>query len=359
MGFDLALHARYEVEVPLEELAGSGNTLTAIFRVTLRNSRGEPVYFRQNWVVPSLDARTKGSAYLRGEFMLGTGEYQIDWLMRDRADRFCSEYWHISAKLRGKDSQITMRLPPGTVQPVPADVFAAEEPVQREQRDPLKVRILLNVAPHSAGAGEMRPDETAALLSILRSAAREPRIGKFSVSAFNIEQAEVVYQEDDRPHIDFPGLGRALKQVRWDTIPFQKLLQRNREVEFLVGLLNHEAGPDQPDALIFVGSKSAAATGAWSGSLKSLGERSYPVFYLNYDADRRTSAWRDLIGAIVKFWRGSEYTIEQPRDVYFAWAAVMAQITKVKDRQLRPAPSSEKVRSGTVSAKSLQHQQGS
>src|SRR5258707_14435536 len=33
LGFDLKFHARYEVTVPLKELAGSDNNLTMVFRV--------------------------------------------------------------------------------------------------------------------------------------------------------------------------------------------------------------------------------------------------------------------------------------------------------------------------------------
>src|SRR5258705_7574900 len=39
LGFDLGFHSGYEVSVPLKELAGDGNDLTAIFRVI---PKGDP-----------------------------------------------------------------------------------------------------------------------------------------------------------------------------------------------------------------------------------------------------------------------------------------------------------------------------
>jgi len=90
VGFDLKFHGGYEVSVPMKELAGQENLLTIIFRVTPANSEGDPTYFIQRIKVPEIDEDSKGEASFYGAFDVGEGKYKVDWLMRDRAERVCS-----------------------------------------------------------------------------------------------------------------------------------------------------------------------------------------------------------------------------------------------------------------------------
>ena len=52
--------------------------------------------------------------------------------------------------------------------------------------------------------------------------------------------------------------------------------------------------------------------------LATLGEVSFPLFYLNYNLYPRENPWRDAIGNAVRFFKGVEYTISRPRDLWFA-----------------------------------------
>ena len=112
LGFDLKFHAGYEVTVPLKELAGSENMLTMVFRVTPDDHPDEPVYFSQHIPVPSIADDAGGPAYLQGTFDVGEGSYHIDWLMRDRAERICSNFWDIEASLPAKDKQMALDISP-------------------------------------------------------------------------------------------------------------------------------------------------------------------------------------------------------------------------------------------------------
>ena len=70
---------------------------------------------------------------------------------------------------------------------------------------------MVNFAPQNAQSATLQPLDTNALLSILRSIAREPRIGKFSIVAFNMQEQRVLYRQEDASQIDFPALGKALE----------------------------------------------------------------------------------------------------------------------------------------------------
>ena len=49
LGFDLRFHSGYEIAVPLKEIAGDGDVLTIIFRVTSDSAKDSPHYFSQKF----------------------------------------------------------------------------------------------------------------------------------------------------------------------------------------------------------------------------------------------------------------------------------------------------------------------
>jgi len=342
LGFDLRFHAGYEVSIPLKELSGSENQLTMIFRVIPEAYREDPVYFVQRVRVPSIEAEASGNAYLQGAFDLGEGKYHVDWLMRDRIERLCSSYWDAEAVLSAKDKQLTPSLSPGAVQAADAEEFKDEPPVERSQgAPPLNVKILMNFAPQNAHAATLQPLDTAALVSILRTVVREPRIGKFSVVAFNLQEQRVIYRQQNANRIDFPALGEALRSLNLGTIDLKRLSQKNGETEFLSNLIQREVGgDDRPDALIFAGPKALIEESVPTESLKEVGEVEYPVFYMNYNLRPEAAPWRDAIGRAVKFFKGYEYTISRPRDLWAAVSEIVSRAVKLRSGR-RPSPATE------------------
>lgn len=331
LGFDLKFHAGYEVTVPLKDLAGSENLLTMIFRVTPENHKDEPVYFIQKMSVPSIEEDAKGDAYLQGGFDLGEGNYHVDWLMRDRSERVCSSYWDMEAALPEKDQQLTVEIPPSVVQASDRELFKDEPPVERELREaPLNVKVMVNFAPQNSHSATLQPLDIDALLSILRNVSREPRIGRFSLVAFNMQEQRVIYRQENSEKIDFPALGDALRSVNLGTVDLRRLSQKHGDTEFLAGLITEELSKDQPDAVIFAGPKVMLDSNVDQDALKQLGQVNYPVFYMNYNLNPQTNPWRDAIGNAVKYFKGSEFTISRPRDLWYAWTEIMSRIVKLK-----------------------------
>ena len=80
LGFDLRFHSGFDITVPLKDLAGTQNTLTVLFRVSLASKPDSPVYFMESFNVPPIDEDARGEANLQGSFDLGEGKYQVDWL---------------------------------------------------------------------------------------------------------------------------------------------------------------------------------------------------------------------------------------------------------------------------------------
>lgn len=332
LGFDLKFHAGYEVAVPLKELAGSENQLTMVFRVTPDDRPNEPVYFSQHIAVPQIEEDASGPAYLQGTFDVGEGKYHVDWLMRDRLERVCSHNWPMEAVLPARDKQMALDINAAVIQPADFEPFKQEPPVERDlKEEPLNVKVVVNFAPQDSGSATLRPLDTGALLSILRNIAREPRINRFSIVAFNMQEQRVVYRQEDASQIDFPALGKALQSLNLGTVDMKRLSVKRGETEFLGELITKElTGEKQPDAIIFAGPKVMLDDGISSETLRQLGDVKTPLFYMNYNLNPQTTPWRDAIGSAVKFLKGGEYTISRPRDLFFSWTEIVGRIVKMK-----------------------------
>ncbi len=344
LGFDLRFHAGYDVNVPLKELAGSENKLTILFRVTADKRKDDPVYFVQHVHVPSIEDDANGDATLSGAFDLGEGNYHVDWLMRDRTERVCSYYWDSEASLPAKDKQIALEIPAGVVRHSQAEQFTEDPPVERTQAagPPLNIKVLVNFAPQNFDSPALRPLDTIALVSILRRISREPQFGKFSLVAFNIQEQRVLYRQQSSERIDFPALGQALQSVKLGTVDLKRLAQKHGDTDFLSDLIKKEMGSDDhPDALVFAGPKLMLDAAVPQETLAPLAnDVDYPVFYMNYNLNPLAAPWKDSISRAVKVFRGTEYTISRPRDLWFSVTEMVSRIVKSKhSRVMLPAGS--------------------
>lgn len=329
LGFDLRFHAGFDVDVPLKELSGLENRLTILFRVTPDAHKDSPVYFVQRVHVPSIEEDAKGDATLSGAIDLGEGTYHVDWLMRDRGERVCSFYWDMDATLPPKDKQIGLEMPAGAIEPSHYEQFTDEPPIERAAAAPLNIKVLVNFGPQNYDAAALRPLDTLALVSILRRIAREPQFGKFSVVAFNMQEQRVLYRQKSGDKIDFPALGKAIHSIKLGTVDLKRLGQKHGDTEFLTDLITTEMHTaDHPDALVFAGPKVMLDEAVPEETLKPLADVEYPVFYMNYALNPQAVPWKDSISRAVKIFKGTEYTISRPRDLWFAVSEMVSRIVK-------------------------------
>ena len=342
LGFDLRFHAGYEVSVPLKEIAGRDNLLTILFRVVSEEGKGNPVYFTQKVRVPTIEEDSKGDAYLQGSFDLGEGKYHVDWLMRDRTERVCSSYWDFEAALPPKDKNMALAITTDIVQQSDSEQFREEPPVLRLQNEPpLNLKVLINFAPQNSKSATLQPLDTSALVSILRSISRDPRVGKFSLVAFNLQEQRIVYRADNSERIDFPALGEALTSLKLGTVDLGRLSQKHGDTDFLTDLIRRETTDASADAIVFAGPKAMLEENVPQDSLKQIGELRQPVFYMNYNLYPQQIPWNDSIGKAVKFLKGYEYTISKPRDLWFAVTEMVSRIAKLRQGRRNGTSSSE------------------
>lgn len=332
LGFDLRYHAGYTVTIPLKELAGSENVLNILFRVTPSDREGEPAYFIQHFKVPKIEEDASGDAQLEGTVDLGEGKYHVDWMMRDHTESVCSFYWDMEAALPSKDREMHLEEAAGKVEPAHQEQFTEEPPVPRILApSPLKIKLLVNFAPQNYNASSLRPQDTVALVSILRRIARQPEFGKFSLVAFNIQEQRVLYRQQSEDSIDFPALGNALHSIKLGIVDTHRLQQKHGDTDFLTQLIQDEMkDADHPDALVFAGPKVLLDESVPEDSLKPLSGIDYPVFYVNYALNPQAIPWRDSIGRAIRVFRGTEFTITRPRDLWFSMSEMVSRIVRSK-----------------------------
>jgi hypothetical protein len=334
LGFDLKFHAGYDLDIPLNELTGQGNTLSILFRV-LPKDGGEAVYLNQQFRVPPLQEGS-GHATLPGAFEVGAGSYHVDWMMHDFGGRVCSTSWDFEAALSGDSKQVTVAITPGSIVSEQDEDFQPDPPVVRSTSGPpLNVKVLMNFAPARPDAVALGPSDRAALISILRNISRSPQISKFSLVAFNIDEQRVLDRQDGANHIDFPELGRAVKEkLALGTVDLNQLQKKHPDTRFLADLVKRETAGGGVDGLIFVGPKAMLDQNVPDDDLKQIGDLDYPVFYMNYSPDPAAIPWKDSIGKLVKFLKGREYTISGPKDLWNAVTEAVSRISKLKQARI-------------------------
>lgn len=323
LGFDLVFHAGQTARVRLRNLAGDGSVLTSIFRVLPEGDPEKPVYFEQKWRVPPIPENAAGAVALDSSFIVGAGDYRVDWLLRDSSERVCSAFWRISARIPIKEGQIATGLRPGAVRAAGSDSYGEQEVARSDPAQRLSLTVLLNVGPDVAGGASISRAESEALLSILQGILREPRIGEISITAFNLEQRQVIFEQENIRQVNFATLRKAMDALTLGTVSVSQLAEKDAEARFLIRLVTEKTERKRADALIFVGPKALGETGMTRDVLKQLGDPGCPVFYLTYLPAPDWNPWRDLIGSAVRQWRGREFGISRPADLVSAWSQIM------------------------------------
>jgi hypothetical protein len=337
IGFDLRFHTGYDVTIPLRDLEGSEDMLTVLFRIYPQDDKSHSVYFTQHIRVPSIEQDAKGDAILQGGLDLGEGKYHVDWLMRDRAERICSSSWDVEAAIPPKDKPMLLFIGAGEIAQAIAEPFSEESLIRRQpaQDFNITVKLLVNFAPQDKDSPALQRIDTDALVSILKSIERDPHIGHVSLVAFNMQEQRIVYRQESADSIDLESLGKALQTMKLGTVNLQQLGQKHGETDFLEDLIEKEVGNSiRPDAVIFAGPKAMLNADVPQQDLRRIGEIECPVFYMNYNPNPQAVPWRDSISHAIRAFKGTEYTISRPRDLWFSTSEMVTRIVRAKRQRV-------------------------
>lgn len=339
LGFDLRFHAGYTVTVPLKELEGTEDMLTVLFRVYPQAEKSRARYFVQHIRVPAIQDDAKGDATLGGMIDLGEGNYHVDWLIRDRMERSCSSSWDYDASLPPKDKPMALFIGPNQVAETIQQPFVNDPSVRpahggsQTNDEQLSIKLLVNFAPQKQDSAALQRTDTDALVSILKTIQRDPHVAHISLVAFNMEASRILYRQESSGQINFSALGRSLETMQLGTVDVQHLDQKHSETDFLESLIQKEVvGARHSDAVIFAGPKAMLDADVPQEDLRRIGDIECPVFYMNYNLNPQAVPWKDSISHAIRAFKGTEYTISRPRDLWFSTSEILDRILRSKQQ---------------------------
>jgi hypothetical protein len=331
LGFDLRFHSGFDVTVPLSELAGPGEQLTVVFRAYPADDSSHPTFFAQHFQVPAIEEDAKGDATLQGTLDVGEGRYHVDWLLRDRAERICSASWDVEAVLPPKDKAMPLFIAPHQISQTTPQPFMDDPSASPNASGNLTVKLLVNFAPQDSTSAALRRIDTDALVSILKEIERDPHVARISLVAFNVGETRIFYRQEAADKIDLPALGKALQSMKLGTVDVQQLSQKHSETDFLENLITTEvSAASHPDAVIFAGPKVMLNADVPQDGLRRIGDIECPVFYMNYILSPQAIPWKDSISHAIRTFKGTEFTISRPRDLWFSTTEMVSRIVRRK-----------------------------
>ena len=155
--FDLEFLAGYRFEIPLSALAGDGSAIRVLFRVQPLDGKQRDYYFSDRYSVPPIEEGKSGDVTLVGRYKLGPGRYQLDWLLRDGAERVCSTHWQVKTPSLEDLDGLAATGVPYSVAAHQEEIFEEDPPMQRARpRNLLHLKLLVNFTPTDFGHFQLR-----------------------------------------------------------------------------------------------------------------------------------------------------------------------------------------------------------
>jgi hypothetical protein len=266
----------------------------------------------------------------------------VEWLMRDKLERVCSSAWDLEATLSPKDKPMPLFIDPDQISESLAEPFLDDtaSPPSR-QADGVNLKLLVNFAPQDSTSPTLQRSDTEALVSILKTIQRDKNVGRLSLVAFNIGENRIVYRQETADRIDFPALGKALQSMKLGTVNVAKLGEKHSETDFLEELIQKEvADTAHPDAVIFAGPKAMLSADVPQEDLRRIGDIECPVFYMNYNLNPQAVPWKDSISHAIRAFKGTEYTISRPRDLWVSTSEMFSRIVRSRRQHAMAAAAS-------------------
>lgn len=313
LDFHFRFFTGYTIDIPLKQLVAPRNVFEVVLDVRPLSATGEkPFLYRDYLRVGPVEKGLRGEVSLSGSFVVGEGEYQVAWHIKDRYGRGCSVAWEIEAKLPRRQQDIKLSMEPGEIDSSYTNLFGWERNIRSRSGPGYRVKVLASFDPaRRRRQAIMHLGDILPVLAAMRALLRDGRFVEFSVLAYSVEDQAVLLRQDFDDAIDFPALGEAVKKLSPATVGFEQLGE-NKDRDFLAELIVGELEKTgEFDALIFLGSDSLLFQRIPKELLEGIGMRSYPVYFLK-------TAWLPWSGATsdaVKKLKGKIYQFRTPKDL--------------------------------------------
>lgn len=313
--FTFRLQAGYRAELPMRPHAGEKHVWTILTRITPQQPGAVPTYLGSEWPLPPVPATTKESAIVSGGYLLGEGEYRVEWLLLDDQGRACQDDWKVRVRRAEELRAGAEKQPPFSVRPLSSIRWDGNH---RTPDRPRRVTVLLHAAPVWPFSRALRDYDVGFLMGTLLTLLEQVPFTEVRLVAFNLDQLRVLYRSDQLGPEGFTELARAITGQELGTVDIDTLNQVEGHWTLLEQIVRGEQERQTPsDLVLFVGPTLLRHIEKPPRTLReALKENGgLPVLYLEHQSWYRGGSFPDVIAHLTRALGGRRLVFHNPRDL--------------------------------------------
>jgi len=325
INFALRYQAGYEATLPIDQFSQSATPLYTRFRVVSGGTNARH-YFRRAGTLPPGLRRRREQAGLTGGFLIGEGDYQVDWLVTDAAGRSCQKSWEVRLRLKPHEREAAAFMAPGEVAPL---TLASWRRLPADGHGAHRVALFLHVAPVHPRSVQMGQFDQALLLTTLISLLEQTPLRPASFHAVSLHRQRELLRTPGFDEQALRALRETMDELELATIGIEQLRTADGAARLLAGLAAEQlASAEPPKALIFVGPATREGAGDPRRLLGSLPGPPPPVFYLRLNYFPSWFPFGDPIEKLTRTLGGKVFEVRNPRQFARALREIEAALAE-------------------------------
>lgn len=330
LNFSFRMQSGYVVRVPMRQYFGPGHKWLMAFRITPTGGDRKPVYFAGRFALPDVP-HNNVDVELGAGYLLGLGQYQVQWMMYDDTGRVCRKEWRLEARLEHSERLAKVATPPFTIQGFSLRSKPGESNT-RDDRAPFRVTILMNATPLIPWRTRLRASDQVLLLGSLSALMERLPTRSVRLVVFNFDQQKELYRRDGFTSDGIEEVAEAVAGLQLNLVNYKVLQHPMGHLDLLADLVNKELqSPSPSDAVVFLGPSTRYLDKPPSGIVDRPPGTPSPLFsYFQYKPTFRQSSLPDTINLTVAALKGRNFIIFTPGD----FAKAIDQL----ERRVSPAP---------------------
>lgn len=352
LDFAFRFETGYVLSCPVKDFDGLNSSVISYLRITPEGQ--PPVFLANGYRLPAIPPelakqvnikKLRNKFEMSGAFVLGQGQFRVDFLAVDNLSRIYQTHWTLKAKPGGRDQNVPLAIPNNTASAFPD--YSWNGKACDTHRAGSRLTVLLDAAPMYPNASKLYAWDRAFLLGALSSLLRGTPAESVRLIAFNLDQQRIIFRQDHFDSGGFRKLTRALQTMELRTVSYKTLQHKNGWAELLARLVNEQiTGPHPPDSVIFLGPTNRISEKVPETMFLPRTPASPQFFYFEYFPFWRSGAeFADAIQHVTHACEGTTIKIHSPGEFAEAIKKVNERLAAY-NRQSRSVNDSEMAHNG-------------
>lgn len=316
LNFSFRFQTGYVVSVPLNQYFGKGHMWAVLIRVTPKEGDRKPVFLTTATRLPEIP-KTKYKGQASGGFLVGEGNYRVDWMMIDDIGRICVKSWDVEAKFGRAERRAKPGLPPNTITSLAGRRWSSSTlGDDSSDRRPLRLTVLMHAATASSRRSRLQGFDRVMQMGMLASLLEQMRLRSVRLVLFNLDQQRELLRQDDFKPEQMSQVAQALSGLQLGLVDYSVLQNRSGHVNLLADLINRELrAADRSDMVVFLGPPTRHLDRFPTSALGEDRSSAPLFFYLQYlPYFGRGGEFPDLLQHATRELKGKTSKIRTPGD---------------------------------------------